>query len=231
VADSRRRDLLLIALTFSAGAVDAVALIALNVFTAVMTGNIVLLGIALGHGTTQNALRSLVALAAYAGGVLVGARLAGLPSDALWPAHAVRALAIQWVLQAAFFGVWIVTGAQPDAAAIAALILMSGFAMGIQATTTRSVAPGMSTTYVTGTVTALLSELSALGGVGPSAFRRAIIVVALAGGAVTGALTLTVAPLLAPAVPLVVIGLVAIAALRAPRASAGSAAGGGAPSP
>jgi uncharacterized membrane protein YoaK (UPF0700 family) len=231
VSDSRRRDRLLIALTFSAGAVDAVALIALNVFTAVMTGNIVLLGVALGHGTAQNALRSLVALAAYAGGVVVGARLAGPARDALRPAQLARALAFQWLLQAAFFGGWIVTGAQPDAAATAALIVLSGLAMGVQATTTRSLAPGMSTTYVTGTVTALLSELSALGAVGPSAFRRAIIVVSLAAGAVTGALTLTVAPLLAPAVPLVVIGLAAAAALRSPRPSGGSAAGGAAPSP
>ena len=38
----RRRDLLLVALTFAAGSVDAVALLRLDVFTAVMTGNIAL---------------------------------------------------------------------------------------------------------------------------------------------------------------------------------------------
>ena len=86
---ARRRDLLLVALTFAAGAVDAVVFLRLDVFTAVMTGNIVLLGLAIGQGAFRNALRSLVALAAYAGGVLAGARLVGAtPRDSIWPAHA-----------------------------------------------------------------------------------------------------------------------------------------------
>ncbi len=75
--DARRRDLLLVALTFAAGAVDAIVFLRLDVFTAVMTGNIVLLGLAIGQGAFRNALRSLIALAAYAGGVLAAARLVG----------------------------------------------------------------------------------------------------------------------------------------------------------
>src|SRR5205807_8821734 len=74
VDGARRRDLLLVALTFAAGAVDAVVFLRLDVFTAVMTGNIVLLGLAIGQGAFRNALRSLRALAAYPGGVLAGAR-------------------------------------------------------------------------------------------------------------------------------------------------------------
>ena len=73
----RRRDLLLIALTFAAGSVDAVALLRLDVFTAVMTGNIVLLGLAIGQGAFGNALRSVVALVAYGVGVIVAARIVG----------------------------------------------------------------------------------------------------------------------------------------------------------
>jgi len=68
---------------------------------------------------------------------------------------------------------------------------------------------------VTGTLTALLSELSALGAIGPDAFRRAAIVVALGLGAVCGALVLVAAAVLAPALPLVVItGVVVVAATR-----------------
>ena len=63
--DLRRRDFLLVALTFAAGSVDAVALLRLDVFTAVMTGNIVLLGLAVGQGAFANALRSVIALVAY----------------------------------------------------------------------------------------------------------------------------------------------------------------------
>src|SRR5947207_8247173 len=73
VDDARRRDLLLVAMTFAAGAVDAVVFLRLDVFTAVMTGNIVLLGLAIGQGAFRNALRSLIALLAYSVGVVAGA--------------------------------------------------------------------------------------------------------------------------------------------------------------
>jgi uncharacterized membrane protein YoaK (UPF0700 family) len=213
VDDARRRDLLLVALTFAAGAVDAIVFLRLEVFTAVMTGNIVLLGLAIGQGAFRNALRSLIALAAYAGGVLAAARLVGAtPRETVWPTHVTRALAIEFALQAAFLGGWILTDARPDGLAAASLIAVSGVAMGIQAASARTIAPHLSTTYVTGTITALLSELSALGGIGPDARRRAAIVVALGLGAVCSALVLTSAALLAPALPLAVVGIVVVIA-------------------
>jgi uncharacterized membrane protein YoaK (UPF0700 family) len=214
--DARRRDLLLIALTFAAGAVDAVLFLRLDVFTAVMTGNIVLLGLAIGQGAFRNALRSLIALAAYAGGVLAAARLVGAtPHDSVWPAHVTRAFAIEWVLHAVFLLGWIATDTRPDGLAAASLIAVSGVAMGIQAATARTLAPSMSTTYVTGTLTALLSELSALGALGPDSRRRVAIVLALGLGAVCSALVLVSAAMLAPALPVVVLGaVVLIAATR-----------------
>ena len=87
--------------------------------------------------------------------------------------------------------------------------------MGIQAATARALAPGMSTTYVTGTLTGLLSELSALGAVSGDRRRRASIVVALALGAVAGAVALSAFPPIAPAIPLAVVGgVVLVAAAR-----------------
>ena len=210
----RRRDFLLVALTFAAGSVDAVALLRLDVFTAVMTGNIVLLGLAVGQGAFGNALRSVIALVAYGVGVVVGARIVGAVAiESHWSPKVTRALAIEWVLQAAFLTGWVLTGTKPDGASAAALIAFSGVAMGIQAATARALAPGMSTTYVTGTLTGLLSELSALGAVSGDRRRRASIVVALAVGAVAGALVLTVIPLLAPAIPLAVVGAVVLVAI------------------
>jgi uncharacterized membrane protein YoaK (UPF0700 family) len=216
VDDARRRDLLLVALTFAAGSVDAVVFLRLDVFTAVMTGNLVLLGLAIGQGAFRNALRSLVALVAYAGGVLAAARLVGAtPHDSVWPMHVTRALGIELGLHAAFLAGWILTDARPDGVAAASLIAVSGVAMGIQAATARTLAPNMSTTYVTGTLTALLSELSALGAIGPDSRRRVAIVVALLLGAVCGALVLVAAPILAPALAVLVIGaVVLIAATR-----------------
>ena len=238
MTDARRRDLIVIALSFAAGAVDAVALLAFGVFTAVMTGNIVLLGIAIGHGALQSAVRSSISLAAYVAGVVVGARIVGAtPSGAIWPAHATRALALEWVLQAAFLVGWIVTGAEPGGGAAAGLIAVSGLAMGLQATTTRSLGLGLSTTYITGTLTTLLSELFAPGSAATDAARRGLVLLALPAGAVIGAVVFVSAPLLAPAVPRVVVGLVLTVALRSfgqrndVGASGGSAAGGAAPSP
>ena len=209
----RRRDLLLVALTFAAGSVDAVALLRLDVFTAVMTGNIVLLGLAVGQGSFGNALRSIIALVAYGVGVVVGARIVGaVVIETHWSPKVVRALAVEWVLQLAFLIGWFITGANPDGVSAATLIALSGVAMGIQAATARALAPGMSTTYVTGTLTGLLSELSALGSVSGDRRRRASIVVALALGAVAGALVLSAVPLLAPAIPLAVVGAVVLVA-------------------
>jgi uncharacterized membrane protein YoaK (UPF0700 family) len=216
VRELRRRDLLLVALTFAAGSVDAVALLRLDVFTAVMTGNIVLLGLAVGQGSFGNALRSIIALVAYGVGVIVGARIVGaVVIETHWSPKVTRALAVEWVLQLAFLIGWFITGANPDGVSAATLIALSGVAMGIQAATARALAPGMSTTYVTGTLTALLSELSALGALGPDSRRRVAIVIALLLGAVCGALVLVAAPVLAPAVAVLVIGaVVLIAATR-----------------
>jgi uncharacterized membrane protein YoaK (UPF0700 family) len=213
VRELRRRDLLLVALTFAAGSVDAVALLRLDVFTAVMTGNIVLLGLAVGQGSFGNALRSIIALVAYGVGVVVGARIVGaLAIETHWSPKVTRALAVEWVLQLAFLIGWFITGANPDGVSAATLIALSGVSMGIQAATARALAPGMSTTYVTGTLTGLLSELSALGSVSGDRRRRASIVVALALGAVAGALFLSAVPLLAPAIPLAVVGAVVLVA-------------------
>jgi uncharacterized membrane protein YoaK (UPF0700 family) len=201
------------ALTFAAGAVDAVVFLRLDVFTAVMTGNIVFLGIAIGQGAIRNALRSLVALAAYACGVIVGARIVGVvPREVAWSARVTRALAIEWLLQAAFLGGWLLTDSRPDGPAAAALIGFSGLAMGLQAATARGLVPGMSTTYLTGTLTALLTELSALSAAGVDWSRRAVTVVALGTGAVASAAVLLLAPAVAPAIPVAVVGVVVLIA-------------------
>jgi uncharacterized membrane protein YoaK (UPF0700 family) len=157
----------------------------------------------------------LVALLAYAMGVIAGARIVGV--DALetgWSPRLTRGLAVEWALQAAFLVGWLLTDAKPDGAGAAILIGLSGVAMGIQAATVRALAPGMSTTYITGTLTGLLSELSALGSVSSDRRRRAAIVAALALGAVAGAFALATVPALAPAIPLAAVGAVVIAATR-----------------
>ncbi len=62
------RDAMLLLLTLAAGCVDAISYLGLgHVFTAMMTGNTVLLGLALGQGHILDALRSIRALLGFVG--------------------------------------------------------------------------------------------------------------------------------------------------------------------
>jgi uncharacterized membrane protein YoaK (UPF0700 family) len=64
-------------LTWVAGTVDAIGYLVLgHVFTANMTGNAVLLGLAFGQGQFQAAFRALLALGGFILGVAIGAILA-----------------------------------------------------------------------------------------------------------------------------------------------------------
>src|ERR1700692_1423053 len=93
-----QRDLNLLGLTWSAGFVDAISFLGLgNVFTANMTGNTILLGIALGRGDIPGAFRSLISLAGFCLGATVGALIV-LRSDrpVVWPRSVTYALALEF---------------------------------------------------------------------------------------------------------------------------------------
>jgi uncharacterized membrane protein YoaK (UPF0700 family) len=67
------RDLLLMTLTVSSGAMDAISYLALGkVFTAFMTGNIVFLGLRMARAGDFGVVRITVALAAFSAGGLHG---------------------------------------------------------------------------------------------------------------------------------------------------------------
>jgi uncharacterized membrane protein YoaK (UPF0700 family) len=71
------RDGLLVLLTLTTGAVDASCFLHLgNVFSSVITGNLVLLGVAAATRSASLAIHSGVALAGYSAGVLIGAPIA-----------------------------------------------------------------------------------------------------------------------------------------------------------
>src|SRR5215469_4896405 len=74
--------LIAIALTFGSGAADVASFTTLgNVFTSVMTGNIVLWGLAAARGSLSLASHTAVSIAGYIMGVACGT----------WVAHGVRA--------------------------------------------------------------------------------------------------------------------------------------------
>jgi len=153
---------MLLALTWAAGSVDAISYLGLgHVFTAMMTGNTVLLGLALAQGEVLAALRSIVALIGFSIGVFVGAMIVERESQpAEWPAAVTAALAVESVFLALFSAISFLAGGGLTAGVTYSLILLLAFAMGIQSAAVRRLGvPGIATTYITGTLTSLMVDL------------------------------------------------------------------------
>lgn len=154
----RRRTILLF--TWAAGCVDAMVYMAGHVFTANMTGNAVLLGISLGTNLSMATVRSLVALITFILGVLAGAVLVGENGHGI-PWKGVRIAAIvEMLVMGLFTGVFFLPFPLTSEGMVQALIVLSAFAMGLQSATVKRLnLPGIATTYITGTMTSLISGL------------------------------------------------------------------------
>jgi len=208
------RDLLLICLTFGSGAVDAVSFLGLGkVFTAMMSGNIVLLGLAVGSTAGSNAVRSGVSVLAYASGVFIATRLVRRPAEhPLWPTGLTVSLTAAAVAQSGLLAGWLASSAHPGRALEAVLVGVSALAMGLQSgAVARLRVSGVTTTYVTGTLTGLMGSLALGLGTSRDLLRRAAVLVALLAGAACSALLLKgareAAPVLQLGVTLLVIGV------------------------
>ena len=152
---------MLLLLTLAAASVDAISYLGLgHVFTAMMTGNTVLLGLALAQGEVLAALRSILALIGFVIGVFAGAIIVERESEpAEWPAAVTAALAFETFVLAIFAAASTVFDST-RAVVIYLLIILSAFAMGIQSAAVRRLGvPGIATTYITGTLTSLMIDL------------------------------------------------------------------------
>jgi uncharacterized membrane protein YoaK (UPF0700 family) len=153
---------MLLMLTWAAGSVDAISYLGLgHVFTAMMTGNTVLLGLALAEGEFLAVLRSILALAGFLAGAAVGALIVERDEkQEEWPPTVTRALALEGVVLGTFDAIWYVTLPARGAGVVQVLIVLSGLAMGVQAAAVRHLGvPGIATTYITGTITSLVVDL------------------------------------------------------------------------
>jgi len=217
MSDSSVRNALLVALTFVAGAVDATSYLGLGrVFTANMTGNMILLGLGAGRIQGLDVLRSGTAFVGFAVGVAIGARILGRSgSPEIWHRRVTVALGIETVLLGSFAVGWLWTSAEPQRPWLEALIAISAGAMGIQSAAAQRLAvASVSTTFVTGTLTSVITQLALFGHPTTGWPLRAGVVLALTLGAGADAVVLLHAPVLAPLVPLLALAAVVATAAR-----------------
>ena len=152
------RNAILVMLSLAAGCVDAVGYLGLGQsFVANMTGNTVLLGLALGQAKGKAALRAVVALAGFIVGVGAGAAIVGRdPERSTWSPGVTAALVLELIVLVAFAVGWFLAGAEPDGREVYPLIVLPALAMGVQSAAVRRLGiPGVATTYITGTLTNL----------------------------------------------------------------------------
>ena len=206
--------LIAIALTFGSGAADVASFTRLgNVFTSVMTGNIVLLGLAVAQRSLTLASHTLVSIAGYIAGVAAGTwiahgvkeRDAGPVSGeaGVLPTHVIWVLLAELMLLAGFTAGWEVSGARPTGWAQFSLLATLAAAMGVQSSAVKDMGlTEVSTTYLTGTLTGLVSSLASPGQDTPHGLRRFGVLIGLVAGASLCGLLVATAADAVPVLPL-----------------------------
>jgi uncharacterized membrane protein YoaK (UPF0700 family) len=160
------RDLFLIALAATSGYVDAVSYLGLGgVFTSNMTGNTVLLGLALARADRLAAARSALAVAGFLVGAGAGALVVGPDRRVVWPRVVTALFASELVILGALVagGLVVCSGgcAGSEGPGFYALIVFAALAMGLQGVAVRALdVSGVTTTYITGTYTSLAAGLA-----------------------------------------------------------------------
>lgn len=182
---------LLLVLTFTTGIIDAVGYLGLDrVFIANMTGNVVILGMALAGGDDLPVAGPLLALGAFFAGALAGGRLTNsAPRD--WARASTVAFGLTGSL-ATVLG--IVAMIVPPAAETAWGFTVTGllaFGMGLQAAAARRIAvKDVTTVVVTSTLTGLAADSRLAGGNDENWARRLLAVALILAGAAVGTVLL-----------------------------------------
>lgn len=203
----------LVVLTVVSGLIDAVTFVGLNqVFVANMTGNVALLGFAVGGASSLSAPASLASLLAFFGGALLGGRLHDLLGERR-RAWLTTALGLQTALVVAAILLSALGGPHHHDYS---LIVLLAVAMGMQGATARRLAvPDLTTIVLTQTLTGLAADLAPERGEAGRWRRRVVAVTALLAGAVVGALLVLRIDITAGLVAVLVLLLIAAATLWA----------------
>lgn len=183
----------LLVLTFTTGLVDAVSYLALGrVFTANMTGNVVLLGFGIAGSAGLPVVAPTVSLGAFLLGAAAGGALVKRSGER-HPALVAFALGAETSLLAIAAVVAATSSVHPGSAAAYSAIVLLAFAMGVRNATVRRIGvPDLTTTVLTMTLTGLAADARPAGGSGKGSLRRLSAAMAMLTGAVAGALLLRV---------------------------------------
>ncbi|MEU9134126.1 YoaK family protein [Kitasatospora sp. NPDC048540] len=177
----------LLALTLVSGLIDAVSYLGLgHVFTANMTGNVVVIAFALAGAPGFSIVGSLTSLAAF----LLGATLAGRLMRRYAPPGRGRWLRTALITEAALNGVaaLVVFAWSANGSVQYAVIALVAIAMGIRNGTVRDLGvPDLTTTVLTLTLTGLAAESRLAGANSPRQRRRILAVATMLAGALPGA--------------------------------------------
>jgi uncharacterized membrane protein YoaK (UPF0700 family) len=179
----------LLTLTFTTGLVDAVSYLRLGrVFSANMTGNVVLLGFGIAKTGHLPVVAPLVSMSAFLVGAALGGRLANRVADR-HGVHVGLALAIETLLMVAAAVTASAITIHPLGTSGDTIVALLALAMGVRNATVRKIAvPDLTTTVLTMTLTGLAADSPLGGGNGKGSTRRTLAIVALLTGALTGAL-------------------------------------------
>ena len=175
-------------LTAAAGWLDGLAFIAVGgLFASVMTGNIVLVGLHLASFEAEGSLgHLLVALGSYCGGVSLCTVLLGRRSQVSSSSpRLILAFFVEVVLLLGYGLIWVL--GDGSAISVHTSVGLASAAMGLQGEAVRTIPRGLSTTYMTGTLTSVISGLARMQ-FDHDSMRAVSRLMALCAGAAAGAL-------------------------------------------
>jgi uncharacterized membrane protein YoaK (UPF0700 family) len=207
---------LLLVLTMVTGVLDAVSYLKLGrVFVANMTGNVVYLGLAIGHAQDFSIPTSFVAIVSFFSGAFAGGRV-GLRIGQHRGRHLAGATLIECALVVVTLVVSMLAGDFNDYAVRYALIVLLAITMGFQNATARRLGvPNLTTTVLTMALTGLAADSNWAGGKhSPSGPRLAAIAAMLLGAALGAAVISRSGASAALALALALLAIVAVAAYR-----------------
>lgn len=212
-------------LCMSAGMVDVIGYLGLgHVLTANMTGNIVLLGIAIARAQELVVLRAVLALIGFIAGNAIAAHMLGkVKTKNGWSPRVTAVFTVESILLL-LFAILMISSFSEQLSYL--LIVLLAIAMGMQTTAARRIGiAGISTTVLTNNLAAVIEDAvsilhrlkhanmrSLIKALSTDAYLRAGAVVIYLGGVIIAALLFHHVPLVAVWVPVLIIAGVTLQA-------------------